>query len=217
MIFFPYACRSFVAQDLSYLGRDLSKVIMLDTDPSHTQLQPENSIVLPRWSGNPKDVTLASYLPFLEAIGINNVPDVRSLITAYKDKDIPTAFAERQAEYKRKHIEEWEKKKQENPLTGFSIGSLFGISSQSQKSDEPPPTFFEAERKKHMELYEAEKKFFKANEAKMLETMEADRQRQMKECVPLFSSYIGVTGPNLNTINSRMGSSFLGFVENLGG
>lgn len=32
-----------------------------------------------------------------------------------------------------------------------------------------------------MELYQAEKNFFKANEAKMLETMEADRQRQMKE------------------------------------
>lgn len=107
---------------------------MLDTDPTHTQLQPENSIVLPRWSGNPKDVSLASYLPFLEAIGINSVPDVRSLITAYKDKDIPVAFAERQAEYKRKHIEEWEKKKQSNPLTGFSIGSFFGLPGQATVS-----------------------------------------------------------------------------------
>lgn len=34
-----------------------------------------------------------------------------------------------------------------------------------------------------MELYQQEKNFFKANEAKMLETMEEDRQRQMKECV----------------------------------
>lgn len=107
---------------------------MLDNEKDHTQLQPENSIVVPRWKGSAQDTSLAAYLPFLEAIGINNVPDVRTLIKAYEGRDIPSAFAERQAEYKQKHVEEWEKRKRENPLTGFSIGSFFGLSSSSSVS-----------------------------------------------------------------------------------
>lgn len=104
---------------------------MLDNEDSHTQLQPENSIVLPRWTGSPKDTSLVAHLPFLEAIGINNVPDVRMLIKAYSGKDIPEAFAERQAEYRRKHVEEWEAKKQKNPLTGFNVAGLFGMSPKT--------------------------------------------------------------------------------------
>ena len=53
-------------QDLSYLNRDLSKVILLDTDPEHCITHPENSIVIPKWKGTPGDKGLVAMIPFLE-------------------------------------------------------------------------------------------------------------------------------------------------------
>ena len=53
-------------QDLSYLNRDLSKVILLDTDPDHCTTHPENSIVIPKWKGTPGDRGLVAMIPFLE-------------------------------------------------------------------------------------------------------------------------------------------------------
>ena len=51
---------------MSYLNRDLSKVIIIETDPDHVSLQPENSIILPKWKGDPNDKGLVGLIPFLE-------------------------------------------------------------------------------------------------------------------------------------------------------
>ncbi len=53
-------------QDLSYLNRDLSKVILVDTNPEHVALNPENAIVVPAWDGRPGDKGLVDLIPFLE-------------------------------------------------------------------------------------------------------------------------------------------------------
>ena len=55
-----------VVKDLSYLNRDLANTIIIDTVPDHVQLQPENAIILPKWSGDPKDKNLIALIPFLE-------------------------------------------------------------------------------------------------------------------------------------------------------
>lgn len=54
------------AQDLSYLNRDLSKVILIDTNAEHVALNPENAIVVPAWNGQPGDKGLVDLIPFLE-------------------------------------------------------------------------------------------------------------------------------------------------------
>ncbi len=53
-------------QDLSYLNRDLSKVIVLDTVPDHVKLQSENAVIVPKWKGEPNDHGLIAMIPFLE-------------------------------------------------------------------------------------------------------------------------------------------------------
>ena len=53
-------------KDLSYLNRDLSKVILLDTDPDHCVTHPDNSIVVAKWKGEPGDRGLVAMIPFLE-------------------------------------------------------------------------------------------------------------------------------------------------------
>jgi import inner membrane translocase subunit TIM50 len=53
-------------KDLSRLNRDLSKVLVLETDPSRVS-QPENVIQLAPWKGDLSDRELLAYLPFLES------------------------------------------------------------------------------------------------------------------------------------------------------
>jgi import inner membrane translocase subunit TIM50 len=55
-----------LSQDLSYLNRDLSKVVALDTDSSHYMTHPENAIIIPKWKGDPSDTGLIAMIPFLE-------------------------------------------------------------------------------------------------------------------------------------------------------
>lgn len=55
-------------KDLSSLNRDLSKVVMLDTDKSHATNQPDNALILPKWSGEPGDQGLVAIIPFLECL-----------------------------------------------------------------------------------------------------------------------------------------------------
>lgn len=98
-----------IVKDLSFLNRDLSKVVLLDTKPEHGMLQPENTIIIKPWKGTPGDKGLIDMIPFLESIGIFNPPDVRPIIKAYEGKNIPVEYAKREAERKQAVIEEWER------------------------------------------------------------------------------------------------------------
>lgn len=53
-------------QDLSYLNRDLEKVILVDTNPDSVRLQPDNAILMEKWKGDPRDKELVALIPFLE-------------------------------------------------------------------------------------------------------------------------------------------------------
>jgi len=55
-----------LVQDISYLNRDLSKVIAIDTVGEHYSSQPENAVILPKWKGNSEDTGLIGLIPFLE-------------------------------------------------------------------------------------------------------------------------------------------------------
>ena len=55
-----------IVKDLSYLNRDLSKVVIIDTDSEHVSTHPENAIVLPKWKGESGDRGLVAMIPFLE-------------------------------------------------------------------------------------------------------------------------------------------------------
>lgn len=116
-------------KDLSYLNRDLSKVILLDVNPEHGALQPENTIIIPPWKGTPGDKGLVEMIPFLESIGIFAPPDVRPIIKAYEGKNIPIEYAKREAERKQAAIEEWEREHGNTVAVGSGtswLSSAFG-------------------------------------------------------------------------------------------
>ncbi|KAI9698300.1 MAG: mitochondrial inner membrane protein required for protein import [Bogoriella megaspora] len=84
-------------KDLTYLNRDLSKTIIIDTDPTHIKKQPENAIILRPWKGSLNDHELVSYIPFLEYVATMNITDVRAALKSFEGKHIPSEFARRES------------------------------------------------------------------------------------------------------------------------
>ena len=119
-------------KDLSYLNRDLSKTIIIDTDPAHTQLQPENAVILPKWSGKPKDeraADLVSLIPFLEYIAGMNIEDVRKVVKSYEGKKIPEEYARREAQARERFSREHGVKSR---APGAGLGNVLGFKPQPQ-------------------------------------------------------------------------------------
>lgn len=117
-------------KDLSYLNRDLSKVIIIDTDKSHVKLQPENAIVLPKWKGEPGDKGLVAMIPFLEYLAMMSQTgqpvDVRQVLKSMEGKDIPAEYARREAKLReafQRDLAE-QKKKSRSSAGGMFMKSL---------------------------------------------------------------------------------------------
>ena len=64
------------------------------------------------------------------AIAIFKTPDVRPVLKAYEGKNIPIEYAKKEAEMKRKHLEEYEHSRKGLSRGGFTFGALFGGSEQ---------------------------------------------------------------------------------------
>lgn len=76
-------------KDLTYLNRDLSKVIMVDCDKRAFEKQPENGLNLEKWDGSSNDTTLYDLAGLLRAIATSNVEDVRPVLQHYAATDKP--------------------------------------------------------------------------------------------------------------------------------
>ena len=70
-------------KDLRRLGRDLKRVLVVDTDSRLYWLQPDNALIIEQFDGDPKNKTLSSLLPILEKIQKYNVYDVRKIVKDY--------------------------------------------------------------------------------------------------------------------------------------
>ncbi|KAB8360953.1 hypothetical protein FH972_024685 [Carpinus fangiana] len=116
--------------DLSYLNRDLSKTLIIDTVKAHTQLQPENAVILPKWSGDSKDPhtnDLVALIPFLEYIATMGIQDVRSVLKSYEGTHIPTEFARREARAREAFNKQLEEERKKRGRVGSLTGSLSGM------------------------------------------------------------------------------------------
>lgn len=175
---FRESCRTLdngqIAKDLDALNRDLSKVVVLETNPDVVQLHPENAIILPKWTGNPKDTDLIGLVDFLEAIGIYNIADVRQTIKAYEGTHIPTEHPKRQAEIKKKQVEEWKAKHQ-------SKGSWFGGFGSAVAKSDVPKSFYELEKERFQRAYVEDEQYWKENGPLMRKQAEEEQQKQIKE------------------------------------
>lgn len=71
-------------KDLSLLGRDLSKVIMIDNFSENYKLQQDNGLPINSWFGDANDTSLRDLIPIMNYIVKNNINDVRNVVKKVK-------------------------------------------------------------------------------------------------------------------------------------
>ncbi|KAI1479083.1 NIF-domain-containing protein [Daldinia eschscholtzii] len=116
-----------IVKDLSYLNRDLSKVIIIDTKAEHVRNQPENAIILKKWTGDPKDKELVALVPFLEYIHTMQYKDVREVLKSFEGKHIPTEFARREAIARAEFQKRYESEKRKRKSGIGALGNMLGL------------------------------------------------------------------------------------------
>lgn len=198
-----------MAQDLSYLNRDLSKVILIDTDPSHAMLQPENAIILPKWKGDPNDRELVNLIPFLEYVATMGLTDTRTVLKSFEGKHIPTEFAAREAVARKKFEEEMANERARRShrigkgLLTAVLGSRGGVGPDgleqtAAEAIEQGKMLQDHIRERGQKQYEALEKEIRENGEKWLKEMAAEdekfREEQMKGMRSSLAGFIGGVG-----------------------
>lgn len=73
-------------KDLSLLGRDPTKTIIIDNISDNFILQPDNGIFISTWYDDMSDNFLDEITPLLRQIVEKNCPDVRVALRHYRDQ-----------------------------------------------------------------------------------------------------------------------------------
>ena len=153
-------------KDLSKINRDLSKVIIVDTDENSFKLQPENAIPMKPWEGQNDDEILR-LIPFLEYMATQQVGDVRPILSSFKDKhEIPAEFNERVQKLKAKFYND--SKSQGNLF--LSILNIAGAPKSQTYSKFPLDMIREEGEKNYvrfMQLIEEEKEKIRIQQEQM--------------------------------------------------
>ncbi|KAI9496814.1 HAD-like domain-containing protein [Zychaea mexicana] len=164
-------------KDLSHLNRDLSKVIIMDSNPDSFAMQPENGVPLRPFTGKPNDQGLLEYIPFLEGVALFNVPDVRPVLKAMEGGHLPEKWAEWEKKYNDQHRLQWEQEKTSKPRNLGSLLTGGGAAGQEQEQG-PPPTQLEQLRKQMREGFSAEHGQMRQQQDEMMKKeMEAQKEK----------------------------------------
>jgi CTD small phosphatase-like protein 2 len=70
-------------KDLSRLGRDLKKIIIVDNVPENFQLQQDNGIFITSWFDDVTDTALSELSIILKDIANQNADDLREALRNY--------------------------------------------------------------------------------------------------------------------------------------
>ncbi|KAJ5888184.1 mitochondrial inner membrane protein required for protein import [Penicillium taxi] len=194
-------------KDLAYLNRDLSKVILIDTKEEHARLQPENAIILDKWTGNPKDKTLVALIPFLEYMAGMGVEDVRPVLKSFEGSSIPVEFAQREKAMRERFEKELIEEKKRKPSIGIgSFASALGLKSSRTLDGEVSPSeglaqgkmLWDQIRERGQKNYELIEKEIRENGEKWLAEMAAEeekaRQEQMQSMKGNVTGMFGLGG-----------------------
>ena len=73
-------------KDLAKLGRDMSKIIIIDNIEENFQAQPDNGIPIKGWYHCPNDRELEKLTPFLRSLVQRRVKDVRTELRRFKEQ-----------------------------------------------------------------------------------------------------------------------------------
>lgn len=75
-------------KDLSKLGRDMARIMIVDNLAENFRLQPDNGIYIKPWYDDPEDTALLELTPLLVEIARKKVTDVRVALRRFRDQMI---------------------------------------------------------------------------------------------------------------------------------
>ena len=78
-------------KDLSRLGRDLSKTLIVDNNAENFQLQPDNGVYIKSWYDDPSDTALLQLSPLLIDIVKKGYDDVRVAMRWFRERMLKSA------------------------------------------------------------------------------------------------------------------------------
>ena len=199
-------------KDLHYLNRDLSKVVMIETNPDAWSANPDNTIKLPPWRGDPHDRDLIALIPFLEYIAAMGATDVRPIIKDFDGTHIPTEFARREELIREKLRRELGRKtgsdtKRKGGGASAWAFAMLGIKPREDK-DEDVKTFMDLARERGQQQYiETQRHLAEHKDELLREQQQAEKEiaEQMKTslskifsevsfCALFFCLYFRLTG-----------------------
>ncbi|KAG6000122.1 mitochondrial inner membrane protein required for protein import [Claviceps lovelessii] len=198
-----------LVKDLSYLNRDLSKVIIIDTNAQHVRKQPENAIVLEPWKGDPKDNDLVGLIPFLEYIHTMQYSDVRKVLKSFEGKHIPTEFARREAIVRQEFNKQLEQQKKKSKGSGVgALSNLLGLKSSKMSmtmapegEQNPSEAFAQGKmlqdlaRERGQRNYELLEKEIRENGDKWLKEEQVAMEKAQQEAMSsMMGSFSGIFG-----------------------
>ncbi|KAM4067228.1 NLI interacting factor-like phosphatase domain-containing protein [Hirsutella rhossiliensis] len=184
-----------IVKDLSYLNRDLSKVIIIDTNRSHVRKQPENAIILEPWKGDPKDSELVGLIPFLEYIHTMQYSDVRKVLKSFEGKHIPTEFARREAIARKEFNAQLknQKAKHSKPSGVGALGNMLGLKPSNMSMT------MDLARERGQRNYELLEKEIRENGEKWLKEEQVAMEKAQKEAMSsMMGSFSGWYKPKPN-------------------
>lgn len=197
-----------VVKDLSYLNRELSKTIIIDTKKEHVQLQPENAILLPKWSGaqaDPHTKDLVALIPFLEYVATSGTADIRPILKSYEGSHIPTEYAKREARAREafdKRLDEEKKKRGKFGSAAGGLSSMLGFKPGNTLMQVPgEPTLAESlaagkmpsdiVRERGQRQYLLLEKEIRENGETWLKEREAEEKKMMEEATKSMQGSVG--------------------------
>jgi mitochondrial import inner membrane translocase subunit TIM50 len=184
---------------------------MIDTEESHASANPENAIILPKWKGDPNDKDLIALIPFLEYTAAMGFDDTRKVLGSFKGKHIPTEFALREAEARKRFNEQLTEERKKRPRrSGIgALGSALGISTNPSASAlsgqmslsegfEKGMMLHDQIRAQGQKQYEAFEKQIRDNEAEWMREIKREEEKwkeeQMKGMKQGFMGWFGGSG-----------------------
>ena len=196
---------------------------MVDTDPSHTQSQPENAIILPKWKGSIDDKDLVSLIPFLEYCAAMNFGDLRNVLKSFEGKHIPTEFARREAIARERFQREVEQDRSKRPKRSMGFLSSLTGPSKSQMiapdgtelpswSDgmEQGKTYQDLVRERGQKQYEILDKEIKQNGEQWLKDLAEDERKANEEAMKGMKSTVASYVPFIGDWGAESGEGSKG-------
>ena len=168
---------------------------MLDTNPTHAKLQPENAIITKKWTGDTKDKELVSFIPFLEYVASMEFNDTREVLKSFEGSHVPTEFSKREAVAREKFMQQLatEKAKGRGGRSMSGLGSLVGLRSHGSGMDgmeqslsegfAQGKTFQDQVRERGQKTYEMIEKDIRENGENLLKEWAAEEKKMNEEAM----------------------------------